>query len=224
MGMTFARMLVLAKAPVAGRVKTRLGVDVGMDRAADLAAAALLDTLLTCRDAVGAEHCVLALDGDLAGAVRGGELALAAAGWTVVEQRGDGFAARLVRAHLDVPPGPGPVVQIGMDTPQVSVDDLRAVASAAGSGRTVLGPADDGGWWVLALHDPEAAGVLAAVEMSTPHTFVETRRALEQRGIEVATTGSLRDVDTVADAELVASLAPGSHFARAWAATAVVAG
>jgi glycosyltransferase A (GT-A) superfamily protein (DUF2064 family) len=222
--MTSARMLVLAKAPVAGRVKTRLGADVGMDRAADLAAAALLDTLIACRDAVGAEHCVLALDGDLADAVRGDELALAVAGWTVVAQRGDGFAARLVRAHLDVPPGPGPVVQIGMDTPQVSADDLRAVVSAAGPGGTVLGPADDGGWWVLALHDPEAARVLGAVEMSTPRTHDDTRRALERRGLAVSTTTTLRDVDTVADADLVASLAPDSHFARAWEATAVAAG
>ena len=47
------RALVLAKAPVAGRVKTRLGADVGMAYAADLAAAALLDTLLACTAAFG---------------------------------------------------------------------------------------------------------------------------------------------------------------------------
>ncbi|MBU2074873.1 MAG: hypothetical protein KJ938_10585, partial [Actinobacteria bacterium] len=55
------RALVLAKAPVAGHVKTRLGADVGLGRAAELAAAALLDTVEACTAAYGAEHCHLAL-------------------------------------------------------------------------------------------------------------------------------------------------------------------
>ena len=68
------RALVVAKAPMPGRVKTRLGADVGMAAAADLAAAALLDTLLACADAFGADRCLLSLDGDLCDAVRGEEI------------------------------------------------------------------------------------------------------------------------------------------------------
>jgi len=210
------RLLVLAKAPVAGRVKTRLGVDVGMDRAAEVAAAALLDTLLACGEAVGAERCVLALDGDLAHAVRGDELRRASTRWTLRPQRGDGFAARLVNAHLDVPAGSGPVVQVGMDTPQLTAGDLLAAAAATATDPAVLGPAEDGGWWVLALRDPAAARALGAVEMSTPRTHDDTHRALVGAGLTVGTTATLRDVDTVADADLVAAAAPGSHFARAW--------
>ncbi len=214
-----ARMLVLAKAPVAGRVKTRLGADVGMDRAAELAAAALLDTLSACRRAVGAAYCVLALDGDLADAVRGRELADAVDGWTVFPQRGDDFAQRLVNAHLDVPPGDGPVVQVGMDTPQLMAADLLDVAAAVQADPAVLGPAEDGGWWVLGLRDPGAARALGGVRMSTPHTHDDTRRALVDAGLSVGTTRTLRDVDTVADARLVAALAPESHFALAWTGT-----
>ena len=210
------RLLVLAKAPVAGRVKTRLGVDVGMARAAEVAAAALLDTLLACGAAAGPRRCVLALDGDLAEAVRGDELSRAAAGWTIRPQRGDGLAARLVNAHLDVPAGPGPVVQVGMDTPQLTAGDLLAAAAATDDDPAVLGAAEDGGWWVLALRDPRDARALGAVEMSTPRTHDDTRRALQDAGLTVGATTTLRDVDTVSDADLVATAAPGSHFARAW--------
>ncbi|GAB2768899.1 hypothetical protein GCM10027020_22440 [Nocardioides salsibiostraticola] len=108
-------MLVVAKAPVEGKVKTRLGVDIGLDAAADLAAASLLDSLDACAAAVGVENCHLSLAGNLSEAVRGAEIQAAVADWTVTEQRGADFAERLVNAHLDA--GPGLVVQIGMDTP-----------------------------------------------------------------------------------------------------------
>ena len=83
--------LVLAKAPVPGRVKTRLGADVDLDTAADLAAAALLDTLALVREAFPDTEPVLALHGDLADGCRFGELLAAVEGWRVVPQRGDGF-------------------------------------------------------------------------------------------------------------------------------------
>src|SRR6478735_5149925 len=113
------RVLVVAKAPVAGRVKTRLGAEIGMAAAADIAAAALLDTLTTCTAAFGPDACLLSLSGDFADAIRGDELARAADGWSVARQRGSTFAERLANSHLDVPAG-GPVVQVGMDTPQLT--------------------------------------------------------------------------------------------------------
>ena len=219
-----ARLLVVAKAPVAGRVKTRLGADIGMEVAAEIAAAALVDSLVACRDAVGAASCTLALDGVLADAVRGDELTRLLQGWTVRPQRGSGFAERLVQAHLSVPSGPGPVVQIGMDTPQVTPGLLLDAAEAAADHDASLGPAEDGGWWVLALHEARHAHLLGAVEMSTPTTHADTRAALENAGLRVATTATLRDVDTVDDADLVAASAPGSAFARAWGAVAQTAG
>ena len=130
---------MLAKAPVAGRVKTRLGADVGMAYAADLAAAALLDTLLACTAAFGPGSCRLALAGDLTGAVRADELHAALGGWTVVPQRGGDFAERLVNAHLDAAEHDGAVVQIGMDTPQVTTGQLTAVADGLAHHGAVLG-------------------------------------------------------------------------------------
>jgi glycosyltransferase A (GT-A) superfamily protein (DUF2064 family) len=206
------KVLVVAKAPVAGRVKTRLGALVGDDVAADLAAAALLDTLDACREAGAAGH--LSLAGDLSVAVRGEEIRSALDGWTITRQVGDGFAARLVRAHREA--GPGLVVQIGMDTPQVTAAALHQVADAMASHDAVLAPATDGGWWALARRDAEVVRHLAQVPMSTASTCADTRRALERAGARVAHAPALTDVDTLDDADLVADLAPATRFAYAW--------
>ncbi|MGB0099557.1 MAG: DUF2064 domain-containing protein [Nocardioides sp.] len=212
---TGARALVVAKAPVAGRVKTRLGADVGHAAAADLAAAALLDTIAACAEAFGADGCLIALSGDLADAVRGDEIARAIEGWSIARQRGSTFAERLANAHADVPPG-GPVVQVGMDTPQLTATALHDAARGLDAHDAVLGPAEDGGWWVLGLCSPAGAAALHDVEMSTPTTYADTCSALALSGLDVGTTGVLRDVDTVADAEVVAREAPESRFAQAW--------
>lgn len=210
--------LVLAKAPVPGRVKTRLARTVGDERAAELAALALLDTLDACEDAFGAGRCHLALAGSLADATHGGEIAERLRRWTVHEQHGDDFGARLARAHADATADTGaPVVQVGMDTPQVTAADLRDVAAMLADSEAVIGPAPDGGWWVLALRDAAHAHVLRAVEMSTEHTMLDTVRALQACVSTFGTARSLRDVDTAADADLVAAHGTG-RFARGWQA------
>lgn len=206
------RALVVAKAPVPGRVKTRLGAHVGMQAAAELAAAALLDTLAACRSAF--DECHLAIDGDL-DAVRSDALRRGLAGWTVHPQRGDGLGQRLAHAHADAA-GAGPTVQVGMDTPQLTTTDLHTVAEAASHGDAVLGPAADGGWWVLALSDPASAAVLADVPMSRPDTFACTRAALTAAGQTVRVGHELTDVDTAEDAAWVAGSLTGGHFLRAW--------
>ncbi|MCW2813670.1 MAG: cofC 2 [Nocardioides sp.] len=208
--------LVVAKAPVAGLAKTRLAAGVGATRAADLAAAALLDTLAA---AAGAPRRVIALTGDLDAAERADDLRAALTGWVVVPQRGEGFDERLTAAHADA--GPGPVVQVGMDTPQVTADQLADVAAGLADHDAVLGRADDGGWWVLALRDPGAAEALRGVPMSTPTTHDDTLAALRAAGLDVGATVELTDVDTAADADRVAATAPHTLFSTAWLAREV---
>lgn len=206
------KVLVVAKAPVAGQVKTRLGALVGAEQAAELAAAALLDTLEACTLAGAQGHLCLA--GDLGDAVRGGALIAALAGWTITPQRGEGFAERLVNAHADA--GHGMVVQIGMDTPQVTPAALAAVVERMEGHDAALAPATDGGWWALARRDPDVVRHLVDVPMSTDTTFVDTQRALERAGCLVAHGDPMTDVDTVADADRVAALAPHTRFAGVW--------
>ena len=208
------RVLVMAKAPVPGLAKTRLGADVGDEAAAHVAAAALLDTLAASTDAVGADHCVLALAGDLDEGVEAGAIREALTGWSVFVQRGDGFDERLALAHLDA--GDGPLVQIGMDTPQVTARLLVEAAGPLADHDATLGPADDGGWWVLGRREASSAAALHGVPMSEPTTHDDTRAALERAGLSVATVPTLLDVDTVDDAHAVAAIAPTTRFAATW--------
>jgi glycosyltransferase A (GT-A) superfamily protein (DUF2064 family) len=210
--------LVVAKSPTTGKVKTRLGRDIGMERAADLAAAALLDTVAACAAAYGVERCHLALDGVLACGERADELLDATAGWTVHPQRGQTFAERLVNAHLDAASFSGaPVVQVGMDTPHLDPAALvEASALLTGPDVAVLGPAYDGGWWLLGVGGPHLLAHLHNVPMSTAETGALTRLALELAGARVTDVAMLRDVDEVPDAESVADSAPETRFARTW--------
>lgn len=211
-------LVVLAKAPVAGRVKTRLCPPANEWQAARIAAAALLDTLDAVRATPGAQP-VLALSGDLDKAERAVEIKAALCGIPVVAQHGATLGQRIAAAHRDAEVlGPGrAVVQIGMDTPQVTADLLRRCHRRLSIPGTdaVLGPTEDGGWWVLGLRDPLEAGCIAGVATSRADTGVCTARALQERGLRVAQLPQLTDVDTPMDAFRVARQAPHTRFAAA---------
>jgi rSAM/selenodomain-associated transferase 1 len=209
-------VLVVAKAPEPGRAKTRLAATVGNDLAANIAAAALLDTL----DAVAATPVaarVVALTGDLNEAAGGAELRERLAAFTVIEQRGEDFADRLANAHADAgqrSPN-NPVLQIGMDTPQVTAELLADCARQLLETTAVLGLARDGGWWILGLQTPAAAEWLRGVPMSQPDTGELTLKALHDNGIDVTLVRQLADVDVVDDVPGVReACSPQSSFAR----------
>ncbi len=211
-------VLVMAKAPVPGRAKTRLAATVGDEAAADLAALALLDTLAAGAAAWPRGRRVLALAGDLGAAAREDELRAAAADWHVVPQHGGTFAERLVDGHRQAHRlAGGPVVQVGMDTPQVHPAVLLGVAELAHDlASPLLGPALDGGWWVLVTTHPQQAAVLAGVPMSRPDTGRLTAAALRAAGHPPVEGPMLRDVDEVDDAHAVAAEAPRTRFSRRW--------
>ena len=77
----------------------------------------------------------------------------------------------------------------------------------------MLGPATDGGWWLLALRRAVDARLVAGVPMSTSETGRLTRQALEAAGLEVETAPALSDVDVPGDVDLVSAACPGSRFA-----------
>jgi glycosyltransferase A (GT-A) superfamily protein (DUF2064 family) len=207
-------LLVVAKAPEPGRAKTRLAATVGDRIAADIAAAALLDTLDAVAAAPAASR-VVALTGDLDAAAAAAQIRQRLESFTVIEQRGDDFADRLANAHIDAAAG-FPVLQIGMDTPQVTADLLAGCARSLLGAPAVLGPAVDGGWWVLGVQDPAMAECLRAVPMSQPDTGELTWKALHDNGIDVITVDRLADFDIADDVAAVReACGPASRFARA---------
>jgi uncharacterized protein len=216
-----AALLVLAKAPVPGEVKTRLCPPTTPDQAARIAAAAFLDTLdvvLAVPDVIP----VVALAGDLANAVHGAALTARLRATTVLPQRGTTLGRRIAAAYADaaVAVGHRPVLQIGMDTPQVDTALLNhCLELLDGDGvDAALGMAADGGWWVLGVQRPELAELIADIPTSRSDTGARTLVAMRTAGCQVTELPVLSDVDTWEDAAAVAAAVPGGRFAAAVAA------
>jgi rSAM/selenodomain-associated transferase 1 len=197
-------LLLIAKAPVPGRVKTRLCPPCTPVQAAEIAAAALADTIETLSRVPAGRHL----------AVLHGQHGVPA-GWDTVAQRGDGLDDRLANAFADAPRPAAGAVLVGMDTPQLTTAHIRAAIAGLARADAVLGPAVDGGWWLLGLRDPAHGAVLRGIAMSRPDTGAATRAALAARGLRCAILPVLRDVDTADDALAVAALVPHSGFAQA---------
>jgi uncharacterized protein len=188
------QLLVLATAPVPGRVNARLCPPCTPREAAAVAAGALADTL-RCGQQTAAARRTVVMHGRYA----------APAGWYVVEQRGGAAGERIAHAFADTAlPEVGSLL-IGMDTPQVTPPLLRSVCRGLAEADAVLGPAEDGGWWALALRDPHHARVLREVPMSTPEAGADTADALHCLGLRVRYGATLRGVDAPADARRVAA-------------------
>jgi len=201
-------LLVIAKQPVPGRVKTRLVPPCTYEQAAVLAEAALADTLRAALLAP-ARRRVLVLDGSPGPWLPGG--------FDILAQCDGSLDERLAAAFASVD---GPALLIGMDTPQVTPGLLSVDWQAADAW---FGPAADGGFWALGLREPDPA-LLRGVPMSTPVTGAVQRARLIAAGLRVADLPQLRDVDTAADAVAVARQAPRGRFAARAGELAAVLG
>lgn len=206
------QLLVITKAPVPGRSKTRLTPPCTPLQASTIAEAAVGDTLDVVR-ATPVDRRVVALDGAPGG--------LDLSGCVVVPQVEGDLGTRLAAAFAGAMAGPDgavPTLLVGMDTPQISPELLTSCLDAlvdAGPGTAALGIAPDGGWWALGVHSPDASAVLPDVPMSREDTAVNTRAALEAAGLRVLDLPVLTDVDHFPDALAVAELCPeGSRMRR----------
>jgi rSAM/selenodomain-associated transferase 1 len=203
------RILVLAKAPVPGRVKTRLCPPCTPHEAAALAAAALTDTLAAVV-ATPAAWATVVLQGEPGPWLPEGT--------SVIPQRGCGLDGRLEACFEDAGT---PALVIAGDTPQVTPELLSlALSTLNGHGvDAVLGPTEDGGYWALGLRRSVPHAV-TGVPMSHPMTLRAQRARLRTLGLSVAELPLLRDVDTIEDARAVASAIPRSRFAATLASMA----
>lgn len=206
--MSDATVLVLAKAPAPGRVKTRLCPPCSPEQAATLAEAAIVDTLAAAVATPGVRP-VLVLDG-VPGQWVPNEL-------EIVPQVDGGLGARLAGAFAATD---GPAVLVGMDTPQVTPDMLRAAVDALLRPGTdaVLGHTVDGGWWIIGFRSPQPSAFVG-VPMSTPETGARQAERLDELGLSVVTLATETDVDTFADGRTVARRCPTTAFGHAFEAT-----
>lgn len=194
------RLVVMLKEPRPGRVKTRLGREIGMTAAAwwfRHQTARLLRRLEDPRWQI-----VLAVSPDREG--------LSSQIWPahlprIAQGRGD-LGDRMRRA-LTLP-GAGPICVIGADIPGIERAHIARAFHALGPAEAVFGPAPDGGYWLVGLKRarPAPREIFADVRWSSPDALRDTVRSLS--GARIAYVDSLRDVDEAAD---LAMTAPGAR-------------
>jgi rSAM/selenodomain-associated transferase 1 len=193
----------MAKYPAPGRVKTRLAVELGAERASALYEAFVLD---------------------LAGRLAGMPYAVRWAFWppdapftTLVPsvdaraQRGGDLGERMGGAIATAfAEGPGALVVIGADAPHVAAERLEEAFAALGGGADlVLGPADDGGYYLLGLSAPMPE-LFTGIPWSTPQVLRATLDQASRLGLAARLLPPTFDVDEAADlARLRALLADG---------------
>jgi glycosyltransferase A (GT-A) superfamily protein (DUF2064 family)/SAM-dependent methyltransferase len=199
-------VIVLAKEPVPGRVKTRLQPDFSAIEAAQLAAAAIEDTVAAVRTC-SAPHRILAWEGKPAPWQDGFQVVGQSAG-TLNRRLAAAFAAAVAE------PTDEPALLIGMDTPQVTAQLLDSDWEGADA---VLGLSDDGGFWAIGLRYGHPAGLFDGIPMSTNRTGSAQLARLFDLGLTVKLLPPLRDVDRPADAEEVARQFPRLAFSRRYA-------
>ena len=193
-----ARIVLFAREPVAGKVKTRLIPTLGAEGARDLYL-----QLLRRQIAVLAQEppcpAELWVEGDPA------HPAFAGFPGALRRQRGADLGERMRRAADDVLARHGAVVIIGSDCPQLDRDYLCAALTALAQGEdAVLGPAHDGGYVLIGLRR-RAPAVFAGVEWGSSRVLEQTLARLRGEGLRHRLLDTLADVDRPEDLALLAS-------------------
>lgn len=183
-------LVIMAKEPVLGRVKTRLARETGAVGATRFFRVNLALTLARLASGTRWEtHLAVTPDGAVASR-------FFAHSTTRVAQGGGDLGARiekLAKARSDVP-----VVIVGADIPGIRANDIRSAFAALAGSDCVLGPSGDGGYWLIGFAARAGRRVaLDGIRWSTRHALADTRAALKDRSIAVV--GAKDDVDDAAD-------------------------
>ena len=182
-------LVVFAREPVLGRVKTRLARDIGVLKATDFYRQTL-DAVLRRLGRNPRWRCWLALSPD--SAVAGHHF------WPKsfrpFKQGAGDIGARMARAMGNMPPGP--VVIIGTDVPKIGADHIEAAFRALGDHDVVFGPAADGGYWLVgARRSPGLPDLFSGVRWSSSQTLADSLIKLRKAGVKVALLETLEDID-----------------------------
>ena len=190
--MTVGTVIIMVKAPVAGRVKTRLGADIGMARSAALFRTMTAQTI--ARAGAGPWRTIIAVEPF--SAMEGYGNLWPTAFDRISQAKGD-LGNRMREAMKAFPLGP--VVIIGADALGLRSSHIRMAFSALRGADAVFGPAEDGGYWLIGLARRRGASSLFEdVRWSTKYALADTKKSLPAR-FTVAELPVLSDVDTIDD-------------------------
>ncbi len=184
-------LVVMLKEPRAGRVKTRLGRDIGMVGATWWFRHQVRRLLRKIDDPRW--NVVLAVAPDRAGMIS----RVWPAHFLRIPQGSGNLGDRMERALHGAPRGP--VCVIGGDIPDINRARIAEAFKALGSNDAVFGPAPDGGYWLIGLRRGRAipATIFRGVRWSSEYALADTKASLPDH--KIAHVATLQDVDTVAD-------------------------
>jgi rSAM/selenodomain-associated transferase 1 len=187
---------IFAKAPVPGRVKTRLVPPLTPEEAASVARACLEDTLRVFVPAGGDTEVRLFLDGRPDAALAAFASSL---GVPVVPQAAGDLGTRLIAAFRALRArGANRVLALGSDSPTVEPGRLREAFRALDSFDVVLGPADDGGYWLIGTRNEGADGVFQDIPWSTSGVIRATLARASALGLSLHQLPPWYDIDDAA--------------------------
>ena len=194
--MPHRRLLVFLKAPRPGVAKTRIAATLGDQAALDIHRELVTGTLARIAGSPDGSDVELRFAPDDAAI----EIApWLRPGWRAVPQGGGDLGARLSRAFDDAfADGCNGVVVIGTDCPDLTAADLRAAWDALGDHDVVVGPAQDGGYWLLGTSAPRP-GLFADIAWSSSSVLADTLSIARSEGLSVRLLRRLNDIDTAQD-------------------------
>jgi uncharacterized protein len=190
--MTRIPVCIFAKPPVPGCVKTRLAEAIGAVQAAKLASAMLCDVWTIVKNVAGVVPVLAATEA--------GNFGIDVAEETTWLQPPGELGQRIECILQRALKAATAAIALGADTPLITVDHLHEAIQDLESGDAVLGPSEDGGFYLLGLHSCPP-GLLAGIAWSSEHTLSQTENRLRAHRMKVARISSLLDVDTVSELE-----------------------
>lgn len=203
-------LIVFLKYPETGKVKTRLSAEIGSDEALRLY------KILT-RRSLGLASDLIEERSDIDGIIfydppdrRQAVVEIYPGPWRFIEQRGKDLGERMSNAfETAFGLGYGQAVIIGTDIADLDLGDIRKAFDALAEGKTPVGPARDGGYYMIGLGRP-CPEAFHLMEWSTSHVFQDTLKNLNMAGHRTVVLSERRDVDGREDAEFLL----GKSFVR----------
>ncbi|HEX9454218.1 MAG TPA: TIGR04282 family arsenosugar biosynthesis glycosyltransferase [Candidatus Binatia bacterium] len=190
-------LAIMAKAPAAGRVKTRLVPPLSYEQAAELYRALLLDQLANLKNFTAAERYIAYAPDDVEALMRD----LGGSDYQYLPQRGDDLGARMEHLFSDLQSrGHSRIILIGSDLPALPLQILNDAFTRLSSPDTqvVLGPSEDGGYYLVGMNQPTAA-IFENMTWSHDRVLAQTTERLTRLGVGFGLTRRWFDLDTIDD-------------------------
>ena len=190
-----ADVIVFVKAPRSGTVKTRLARTIGNQAACDIYRALVASVLRTVSSFPTVQVHFSPDDAlsDIAPWLR--------PGWSAHPQGPGDLGQRMLRAFAhSFDRGVSKVIIIGSDCPEITLRDIDQASDALSSYSLVLGPATDGGYWLIGLTKSEPA-LFEEITWSSRHVLAQTLARATALGMRVHLLRTLSDIDTAEDWE-----------------------